>query len=263
MSPRWIRALLVLGLVIVVTLLGLNLYIAIKPAPKTLIDQPLANLLPPAPEGWNFKDQDIASSPEEQAQVESILHFDYAAYRIYSNGQAQVGVYIAHWLPGQFSPAKVGSHSPDTCWVHNGWSILERNQHVERELAGGTLKPMETGIYKKDGQAVHVIFWHLVGGVPMSYDLTGWENGLAGRIERLPVLVADFKRFGLDQRKEQLVIRLSSNVSFEELWTDPGFVSFMNQFSRAFDLYAKLPPGENSLTRTAAAIGKPDIVQAM
>jgi hypothetical protein len=107
---------------------------------------------------------------------------------------------------------------------------------------------METGTFEKDHQTVHVIFWHLVGGTPMAYDLVGWQNGLAGRIERLPTLLQDFSRFGLDQRKEQLVIRLSSTESFDDMWSDPGFVQFMDNLSRSFDLYAKQPPA----TATAA-----------
>jgi len=248
-APRWMRVLLGLTAVTVVGLLGLNVYMALKPAPKPVIDQPLQNLLPPAPMGWNAEDQPLANTPEEQEQVEGVLHFDEAVYRIYDNGRAQIGVYIAHWLPGKFSPAKVGSHSPDTCWVHNGWDMLERKQSVTRDFAGGTLKPMETGVFEKSHEKVHVIFWHLVGGVPMSYDLVGWQNGLAGRIERLPALFADFSRFGLDQRKEQLVIRLSSTESFEEMWADPGFVKFMDQLSRAFDLYATLPPAVDSMVK--------------
>jgi hypothetical protein len=247
------RIMLRLGIVIVVALLGLNVYISLKPAPKPTIDQPLQNLLPPAPTGWNAKDEQIASTPEMQEQAEEILHFDDAVYRIYSNSQAQVGVYIAHWLPGKFSPAKVGSHSPDTCWVHNGWEMIERNHSVEQSVAGGTLKPMETGIFEKDQQKVHVIFWHLVGGTPMQYDLLGWQNGLAGRIERLPALWADFRRFGLDQRKEQLVIRLSSNVPFEQLWADRSFTQVMDELCRSFDLYAKLPPPVDASVRAADA----------
>ncbi len=209
------------GAVIVVALLGLNLYITLKPAPKPKIDQPLQNLLPAAPAGWQTKDLPIADTPEEQEQAEAVLHFDDAIYRIYANGRANVGVYIAHWLPGKVSPAKVGAHSPDTCWVHNGWETVLRD-HVEAQpMAGGTLKPMETGTFEKDGEKVHVIFWHLVGGVPMHYDMSGWNNGLTGRIERLPILVEDFQHFGLDQRKEQLVIRLSSNVAFEDLSDQP------------------------------------------
>jgi hypothetical protein len=236
------RALLGLAGTIVVVLVGLNLYVNLKPAPKAMIDQPLTQLLPKAPPGWMAQDESIADTPEELEKVEGVLHYDDAAYRIYGDGHAEVAVYIAHWLPGKFSPAKVGAHSPDTCWVHNGWDMLERNQGVERPLAGGVLKPMETGVFEKDGQRVHVIFWHLVGGTPMQYDLVGWTNGIVGRIQRLPTLWDDFSKFGLDQRKEQLVIRLSSNISFEDLWSDPGFGQFMDNLCRSFGLYSKLPP---------------------
>ncbi len=239
--PRWLRILLGFGAAIVIALLGLNAYMAFKPVPKPQIAQPLVNLLPSAPLGWKAQDEPLASTPEEQEQVEGVLHFDDAVYRIYDNGQTKIGLYIAHWLPGKYSPAKVGSHSPITCWVHNGWSTVKWDQDVEQRLAGNPLKPMEVGIFEKDHEKVNVIFWHLVGGTPMHYDLVGWQNGLAGRIERLPTLVADFSRYGLDQRKEQLVVRLSSTQPFDGLWADSGFVQFMDQLSRNFDLYVQPP----------------------
>jgi len=255
MSPRWMRALLGLAAIIVVVLVGLNLYVNLKPAPKTMIDRPLIELMPAAPMGWTAQDESIADTPEELEKVEGVLHYDDAVYRIYANGQTNVGVYIAHWLPGKFSPAKVGAHSPDTCWVHNGWSTVQRDHAVGHLLEGGELKPMETGIFEKDGQRVSVIFWHLVGGTPMHYDLEGWNNGLIGRIQRLPTLLDDFSKFGLDQRKEQLVIRLSCNVPFEELWSDQGFGQFMDHLSRSFGLYATLPAANSSPeTKVAAAM---------
>lgn len=260
--PRWLRLLLGLGLVIIVALLGLNIYIAFKPVPKPQIDQPLVNLLPPAPLGWKAQDEPLAGTPEEQEQVEGVLHFDDAVYRIYDNGQAQIGVYIAHWLPGKYSPAKVGSHSPITCWVHNGWSSLQWNQGVEQSLGSGKLKPMETGVFEKDHEKVNVIFWHLVGGIPMHYDLVGWQNGLAGRIERLPTLMADFARFGLDQRKEQLVIRLSSTQAFDQLWANPDFVQFMEQLSRNFDLYAQPATSTGNALHASISGSHPDGVRA-
>jgi len=253
MSPRWMRALLGLAVTIVVVLFGLNLYVNLKPTPKATIDRPLAELMPVAPSGWTAQDQSIADTPEELEKVEGVLHYDDAVCRIYANGHANVQVYIAHWLPGKFSPAKVGEHSPDTCWVHNGWSTIERDHDVQRPLAGGELKPMETGVYEKENQRVSVIFWHLVGGTPMHYDLEGWTNGIVGRIQRLPVLFDDFSKFGLDQRKEQLMIRLSSNVPFEELWSDPGFDQFMDKLSRSFDLYSTQPSGANEPTVTKVA----------
>jgi hypothetical protein len=248
------RVLLGLAATIVVVLVGLNLYVNLKPAPKPMINQPLAQLLPGAPRGWTAQDEPIADTPEELEKVEGVLHFDDAAYRVYDDGHTQVAVYIAYWLPGRFSPAKVGAHSPDTCWVHNGWNTVERNHDVESPLAGGVLKPMETGLFEKDGQRVHVIFWHLVGGIPMHYDLSGWNNGIVGRIQRLPTLLDDFSKFGLDQRKEQLVIRLSSSESFEELWADPGFGQFMDHLSRSFGLYSKLPPATD-LPAAAKVVG--------
>jgi hypothetical protein len=249
------------GAVIVVALVGLNIYITLKPAPKPAINQPLKDLLPPAPTGWKYKDEDIANTPEEKEQAEEVLHFDDAVYRVYSNGQTNLGIYIAHWMPGKFSSEKVGAHSPDTCWVHNGWDKLPGGQQgVEQQVAGGTLKKMETGTYVKDSQKVYVIFWHLVGQEPVFYDLTGWNNGLAGRIERLPALLSDFAQFGLDQRKEQLVLRISSDVPFDELWTDAGFATFMDQLGRAFDLYAKLPPSTVNPTSHTAAITLPNDV---
>ncbi len=252
-APRWMRALLGFGAAIVVALLALNVYMAFKPIPKAEITKPLVTLLPPAPLGWSATDEPIASTPEEQEQVEGELHFDDAVYRVYDSGRSQIGVYIAHWLPGKTSPSKVGAHSPDTCWVHTGWAMLQRNQNVTRDFDGGSLKPMETGTFEKDNEKVHVIFWHLVGGVPMQYDLVGWKNGLAGRIERLPILFTDFSRFGLDQRKEQLVIRLSSTVSFEQMWSDPGFVQFMDGLCRSFDLYAKPPPAPDATKQKVAS----------
>jgi hypothetical protein len=252
------------GGAIVVALLGLNLYITLKPAPQAAIRQPLKNLLPPAPFGWQAKIEDIANTPEEKEQAEQVLHFDDAVYCVYSNGQTNLGVYAAHWLPGKFSSEKVGAHSPDTCWVHNGWDKLPGGQQgVEQQVAGGTLKQMETGTYVKDQQKVYVIFWHLVGQEPVFYDLTGWNNGLAGRIERLPAMLSDFSRFGLDQRKEQLVLRISSDVPFEQLWSDAGFVTFMDQLSRAFGLYAQPPLTPAKSSTRAAAVAQPDEVRAL
>jgi len=241
MLPRLIRSLLVFAAVIVGGLLALNAYIGLKPVPAPKINQPLASLMPPAPFGWSVQDQPIADTPEAQARVESILHYDDAVCRVYQNGDTQVVVYVAHWLPGKFSPAKVGAHTPDTCWVDAGWTRKDRQVAVNRQLAGADLKPLEAGVFEKDGSSVNVVFWHLLGDTPVRYDLVGWDNGFSGRIERFHTLVQDFLDFGLDERQEQVLVRVSSNTSFDQLWTDPGFVQIMSQVSREFGLYAKPP----------------------
>ncbi len=241
MFPRLIRSLLVFTLVIVTVLLALNLYIGLKPVPAPKITQPLASLMPPAPFGWTMEDQSIAGTPEGLARVENILHYDDAVNRIYQNGDTQVGVYIAHWLPGKTSPAKVGAHNPNTCWVDAGWIRTQHEVAVTRKLSGTDLKPLEFGVFEKDGSSLNVVFWHLLGDTPVNYDLVGWNNGPLGRIDRFHTLVQDFFNFGLDERQEQVLVRVSSNKSFDQLWNDPGFVQIMSQVSREFGLYVQPP----------------------
>jgi hypothetical protein len=241
MVPRLTRALLYCGAVIVCALLAVNAYILLKPVPQPKISAALAQLMPSAPLGWTSVDLPIADTPEAQSRVESILHYDDAAYRVYQNGDTEVAVYVAHWLPGGSSPAKVGAHTPDTCWVDAGWLRKDRQEAVTRDLSGGQLKPLEYGVFEKDGASINVIFWHLLGDDPVRYDLVGWQNGLLGRLGRFHTLMQDLNQFGLDQRREQVLVRISSNVPFTQLWDNPGFDRILAQISREFGLYAKPP----------------------
>jgi hypothetical protein len=238
---KLIRIFLGLGAVIVAALLVLNVYVALKPRPKPSIDRPLAQLLPAAPLGWQATDLKLADSPEGEERVVSILHYDDAAFRMYQFGENHVGVYVAYWQAGKFSPAKVGLHTPDTCWIDNGWEMNDREHAVTRTIEGETLKPLEFGIYTRGEARENVVFWHLVGGEPNHYDIHGWENGLAGRLQRLPALFADFAKYGLDQRQEQLIVRISSNLPLDELWKNAEFAGLMKSLSDNFHLATALP----------------------
>jgi hypothetical protein len=238
MLSKVIKGLVCAGAVIAVGLLGLNLYIALRPLPKPSLDRPLAQILPTAPWGWSTQDLPMADSPEGMAQVNSLLDFDDAVFRVYQRGDTQVGVYVAYWKPGKASPAKVGVHTPDSCWIVAGWQRDARERGVHREINGHALKPLEYGEYEKDGQHLQVIFWQLVGGEPVNYDIYGWENGFAGRMQRWPYTWDDIRKYGLDQRKEQLFIRVSMNVPLAELWKDPDFAQLLGQLSERLKLYA-------------------------
>ena len=58
----------------------------------------------------------------------------------------------------------------------------------------------------------------------------------------LPLVRRDRGILVLDQRQEQLVVRISSTVPFSKLWNDPGFTVLMEEIGRTFNLFAKLPP---------------------
>ena len=109
--------------------------------------------------------------------------------------------------------ADAGTHNPDSCWVNAGMVRGERRYSQSGRVGAHELIPYEYGSYSKDGRTSYVMFWHLVQGVPQHYEeqKEGWRNGLAGRIERLPLIWTDLRRYGLNQKREQLFIRISAN----------------------------------------------------
>jgi hypothetical protein len=43
-----------------------------------------------------------------------------------------------------------------------------------------------------------------------------------GRLERLPLLWKDIRTYGLNQKSEQMFIRISSNLPIEQILADPA-----------------------------------------
>jgi hypothetical protein len=90
----------------------------------------------------------------------------------------------------------------------------------ERELL-----PYELGQYiVPNGGKQNVAFWHLVNGEPNRYEdqEAGWRNGLLGRLERLPLVWKDIRAYGLNQKNEQMFVRISSGARIEDLFADPA-----------------------------------------
>lgn len=199
--------------------LGLRLYFTYAPLPEPSLKEPLAEILPETLTGWQIVDHDMAESPEASARISDFLNFDDAIFRTYRRGDTYIGVYVAYWKPGKASYRWAGSHTPDTCWVINGWTRSERQYSVPFEQAGKKFEPAEFGIYEKDGVAQNVYFWHLIGGKANSYKQKGHGYYLNA--------LRDIQKHGLNQRKEQFFIRLSANKDLEELEKQPDFEKLM------------------------------------
>jgi hypothetical protein len=73
-----------------------------------------------------------------------------------------------------------------------------------------------------NGGKQNVAFWHLVNGEPNRYEEqeAGWRNGLLGRLERLPLVWKDIRTYGLNQKNEQMFVRISSGSRIEDLMAD-------------------------------------------
>lgn len=161
----------------------------------------------------------LGQTEEVVNAVESRLRFDDVLSRVYTNGNTQVGLYIAYWEPGKMPVRLVGVHTPDTCWIQNGWTCTERESNVAKQVAGQPLKPGEFGIYETEYHRQHVLFWHIVGSRIHTYEQQG--------MHALNAAFQDIRQYGLNQRQEQYFIRISSNRPFAEIWDDPGFAQLM------------------------------------
>jgi hypothetical protein len=195
--------------------LSLRAYFAVIPPPEATLHEMLANIVPSELNGWTIKDLDMAESPESSARISDFLNFDDALFRVFQKDDIFIGLYIAYWTPGKASYRWAGAHTPDTCWVVNGWTREEREYSIPFTYNKIHLEPVEFGVYSKDGSSQNVYFWHLVGGEPFSYNQTGTPNILGALL--------DVKEYGLNLREEQFFIRLSSNKTLEELKRVGGF----------------------------------------
>jgi len=164
----------------------------------------LADVLPLPPEGWTLVRREIVNTPEMKEAVGEILNYDDGVFVDYINGKDHLSVYIAYWKPGKMSHRLVAVHTPDVCWVGNGWK-KERSEIVTGLISadGKKIAPAEGRLFTMNGQPEYVWFWHFVGGEAKSY-ASGY----------VPPWYAPFKDLvgkGLQQRQEQFFIRISSD----------------------------------------------------
>jgi len=183
------------------------------------------NQVLPEVAGWVRRDIPIAGTSAAMASAQGILNYSQAKQILYTKGGTQVLVYVAYWEPGKVSVVDAGSHNPDSCWVNNGCVRTERIYSVPGKIGERELLPYESGQYiVPNGGKQNVAFWHLVNGEPNRYEdqEAGWRNGLLGRLERLPLVWKDIRTYGLNQKNEQMFVRISSNARIEDLFADPA-----------------------------------------
>jgi len=186
----------------------------------------IAENLPRHLAGWTQRDIPVGETGAAAANVQGILNFSQVGQVLYTHGDLQVLVYAAYWEPGKVSVVDAGSHNPDSCWVNNGCVRTERKYAVPATVEGRKMVPYEYGTYlPPSGSLQHVAFWHLVNGQPNRYEAqeAGWRDGLLGRLERLPLLLKDFREYGLNQKSEQIFLRISSPLPFDDLLSKPEF----------------------------------------
>jgi hypothetical protein len=218
------KALLIFGSVMLVALLALVLAAEFSPPRPRGFTGELGQALPEV-SGWSRREIPIAGTSAAMASAQGILNFSQAKQVLYVRGSTQILVYVAYWEPGKVSIVDAGSHNPDSCWVRNGCVRTERVYSVPGKIGERELLPYESGQYiVPNGGKQNVAFWHLVNGEPNRYEdqEAGWRNGLLGRLERLPLVWKDIRTYGLNQKNEQMFVRISSGQRIEDMMADPA-----------------------------------------
>lgn len=194
----------------------------------------LAKIAPAKLDGWEVEEIPIGNTPGMIEYVKKLLKFDQVVSRQYRKGSLAITFYAAYWAPGRRSPIDAGGHNPDACWVDNGWTRVGREfSVVGTKIAGRELRPYELGRYEREGVKLPVMFWHLVNGDVHAYKdhRQGWREGFAGVIFRLPKRIEDLRRLGLNQRAEQIFMRVSfDGQDLEAVLRNPDFHNFMSRF---------------------------------
>ncbi len=215
---------LIFGFFVFFSVICLKLYFQFIPPPSVSLNEPISTIIPSEIDGWSYEDYDLANSEESSDRIASFLNLDDSLYRIFRNGTTHVGVYVAYWTPGKVSYRWAGAHTPDTCWVVNGWKRLDRKYSVPFILDNITLKNAEFGVYEKNERIENVYFWHLVGGEPFGYAQKEIPNIFGALL--------DIKKYGLNLRQEQFFIRLSSNKPLDSLHLIDGFDLIMQGLAK-------------------------------
>ena len=214
------KFILISGYLVLTFALGLRIYFALVPPPESTLTDALTDIVPSEINGWRIKDMNMAESPESSSRITEFLNFDDALFRVFEKGDTFVGLYIAYWSPGKTSYRWAGAHTPDTCWVLNGWERVDRKHSVPFQHEGENFQPAEFGVYSKNGSAQKVYFWHLVGGEAFTYEQEGMPNVFGALL--------DVKHYGFNLRQEQFFIRLSSNKDLQTLKATSGFSAILD-----------------------------------
>ncbi len=216
------KALIIFGLVVTSFVVAVVIQQSLFYRPSARFEGKLADILPLNAQGWQGVDKPIAATPEQERSVDSILRYTDALVREYRHGLYTLEVYIAYWAPKTMPVRLVQAHTPDICWVRNGWAVGSAENAVPLMVADQRLKLAEYRrmvVPKNAEQETHVYYWHVVGD-------TIYTTQAVGEWDRWDPLKSLF-RFGLNQKTEQFFIRVSSNTPFETLWQEPGVVEIM------------------------------------
>ncbi len=191
------------------------------------LDEPLEEALVRDVSAWHVRDLPLGQTEQIEARSRAILNFDDYVYREYTRGRDNFSLYLAYWAPGSMPVRLVNAHTPDRCWTWMGWSCTDMEFAVARHSReAGELLPAERRTFEKDHDRIHVVYWHIVGGEVHTY-----RRGF-NEAPPITVILQDLMRYGVNLRREQFFVRITSSHSLDRIWDDAGFQEVLGDVAR-------------------------------
>lgn len=113
----------------------------------TELEGRLKTAIPYEMDGWTSKDSGLGDTEEVQRAAEKVLNVTDYVNRTYSKNGTDFTVYIAYWKPDTMEIHRASSHSPDRCWVANGW------KNIDSEKRNSNLSILATKNFSGDSLA--------------------------------------------------------------------------------------------------------------
>lgn len=188
----------------------------------------LLDALPKVVDGWNIKDMPIANSGEMKKAVDELLNYEKAVFREYEKGGRVLQLYAAYWPPKRFHPRMIADHTPDVCWVSNGWQMSKADYVYQVPSDGLALQHAQYRLFEAHGSFLNVIYWHVVDG-----RLSGYAEGINTRSNKFTEDILASIKSGSG---EQFFIRLSSPQPWTDWRGDPLYEEILRVFSPVLKL---------------------------
>lgn len=224
------RAYWACGIAAVLLAGALTFQLFLKPVERrdSLSSIQLARRLPSDLPGWLMKELPLGPNELLERRSAEVLRCDEFVFREFSRRETTFSVFVSYWGQGKMPTRLVSMHTPDRCWIENGWTCPKQVYGARVESEFQRLLPAQWRLFNppQNREDVFVLFWLMIDGKP--YDF-GRRLNLVPNPVRWWVDVVEEARSG---SKEHMFVRLISNRPFEELRGDPGWEEVLGALAK-------------------------------
>lgn len=176
------------------------------------------------------KDMPLGDTEEVIRATESILLVNEFLNREYKFPDGKTfSLYISYWEPNKEDLMKASEHTPDRCWVKNGWKNLDDKKRFDDilETDGKKLKPAYyreltfkhvSGTFKRN-----VWFWFIADGERYTY----FNSNDTYSVSPLAYIFNGFKD-ALKGSPEQYFVRIDSEYPLEDFYENKDFKKLLS-----------------------------------